>query len=91
MKILHLNVKKEYFDDFLNGKKLFEYRLVNRYWINRLLKVHYDFIYYKCGYPKNGDMSKIRVIPYRGYEVEKILHKHFGDQLVRVFSIRLVD
>ena len=90
MKILHLNVKKEYFDEFVNGKKSFEYRLVNRYWINRLLKVNYDFIHYKCGYPKNDDVSKIRVIPYRGYEIQKIKHKHFGDQFVKVFSIRLV-
>jgi len=35
-KILHLTLKKEFFDLIASGKKLFEYREVKRHWITRL-------------------------------------------------------
>lgn len=93
MKILHLNVKKCYFDEFKNGNKKFEYRLCNDYWLKRLeiSSIPYDEIHYKCGYQKNCDTLKIIVTPYRGFEVQKIKHKHFGDKEVKVYAIRLTN
>lgn len=41
-RILHLPVKKIYFDQIKSGKKLDEYRLVTEYWKKRLEGRDYD-------------------------------------------------
>lgn len=89
MKILHLNVKKCYFDQVLRGEKKFEYRLTSDYWRKRLQGVEYDEIHYKCGYPKKDDLTKIIVFPYLGYELQTITHEHFGKFQLEVFAIKL--
>ena len=66
-RILHLPVKKIYFDQIKSGKKLDEYRLVTEYWKKRLEGRDYDEVHVKCGYPKAGDVSRIEVRPWRGY------------------------
>ena len=43
MKILTLNLNKEYFDEILSGNKKEEYREVKEYWTKRL-KQKYDRI-----------------------------------------------
>jgi hypothetical protein len=53
-RILHLPVKKIYFDQIKSGKKLDEYRLVTEYWKKRLEGRDYDEVHVKCGYPKTG-------------------------------------
>ncbi|MCF0171770.1 MAG: hypothetical protein HUJ87_14850 [Fusobacterium varium] len=87
-KILHLNVKKEYFEMVKVGDKVEEFRFHNPYWIKKLSK-DYDYIYYKMGYPKNGDTEKILKFKYNGYSIRTIRHKEFGDEPVEVFAIRL--
>jgi ASC-1-like (ASCH) protein len=86
-KILHLNLKGEYFDDIKAGTKPFEYRLKDDYWINRLLGREYDEIHFKRGYPSKDALDKIIKVPYRGYELQTITHKHFGEKPVEVFAI----
>jgi len=56
-KILHLTLKKRWFDMILSGEKKEEYRELKPYWISRLvdeiLSCHKDkfgAFYYKCGY-----------------------------------------
>ncbi|EAQ5647929.1 ASCH domain-containing protein, partial [Salmonella enterica] len=51
-RILHLPVKKIYFDQIKSGEKPDEYRLVTDYWIKRLEGREYDEVHVKCGYPK---------------------------------------
>lgn len=86
---LHLNVKDIYFQQYLRGEKTHEYREYNEYWKKRLIGREYSEIYYKSGYPKSGDKDKVRVIPYRGYEVTTITHSHFGEAPIKVFAINL--
>ena len=87
MKILHLNLKGEYFDTIKNGNKPFEYRLKNEYWTKKLMGRDYDEVHFKSGYPRNDELDKIIKIPYRGYEIHKIIHKHFSNEPVEVFAI----
>ena len=47
----------------------------------------YDYVLFKLGYPKRDDWDKIIVEPYRGYEVQTIVHPHFGSEPVEVFAI----
>lgn len=92
-KILHLNVKKCYFEEVKKGIKKFEYRLINEYWYKKLeiSPVPYSEIHYKCGYPKNGDTSKIIIMPYKGFEVQEIKHELFGKNTVQVYAIKLTN
>lgn len=78
-RILHLPVKKIYFDQIKSGEKPDEYRLVTDYWIKRLEGREYDEVHVKCGYPKAGDMSRIEIRPWRGFSRNVITHPHFGD------------
>jgi len=53
MKILHLTLKKKWFDMILSGRKPEEYREIKPYWNKRLLK-SYDAIRFKNGYSKDS-------------------------------------
>lgn len=48
-KILHLTLKKKWFDMIADGVKLEEYREIKPYWNKRLNK-HYDFVQFRNGY-----------------------------------------
>jgi len=59
-KILHLNVKKEWFDKIKSGEKKCEYREFKDYWITRLLNdkglpKKFDLIIFKNGYKKDSE------------------------------------
>ena len=90
MRILTLNVKKEYFDAIKDGTKKEEYRLVKPYWIKRLAK-DYDEVHILCGYPRKDDIAKRLIFPYRGWIRKEITHRHFGREPVKVFAIRLAN
>lgn len=89
MRILRLHVKKEYFQDISNGLKKEEYRLFNSYWKKRLLNKGFDEVHILLGYPGVNDLEKVLKFPYYGFEVKEIVHKHFGEKEVKVFSINL--
>ncbi len=85
---LHLNLRGEYFDQIKEGAKLHEYRLAST-WLKRLEGKTFDRIFIKRGYPKAGDMGRIVERPWRGYELQTIIHPHFGDAPVEVCAIRV--
>ena len=88
MKILTLNLNKEYFDEILSGNKKEEYREVKEYWTKRL-KQKYGRIVIKCGYPKSEDISKEIWFEWNGFVKKKINHKHFGNKEIEVYAIDL--
>ena len=51
MKILHLTLKKKWFDLVASGVKKEEYREIRPYWDTRLNK-HYDAVLFRNGYSK---------------------------------------
>jgi len=53
MKILHLTLKKKWFDMIASGEKREEYREIKPYWIKRLNK-SYDVIKFRNGYSKDS-------------------------------------
>jgi hypothetical protein len=85
--VLHLNLKRQYFDEIKAGTKTEEYRLCTSFWRNRLAGRTYDTILIKCGYPKNGDQVRIIERPWRGCCERTITHPHFGQEPVEVFAI----
>jgi len=64
MKILHLTLKKKWFDMIASGEKKEEYREIKPYWIKRMHfdiwnTKPFDYIEFKNGYGKNA--PKIRL------------------------------
>ena len=51
MKILHLTLKRKWFDMIADGIKREEYREIKPYW-NRRLNQHFDIVRFKNGYGK---------------------------------------
>ena len=73
MKILHLTLKKKWFDEILVGTKNTEYREIKPYWTKRLLNkdgtpIKYDLIYFRNGYSK--DCRKM-IVEYKGLNISK--------------------
>lgn len=65
-KILHLTLKKKWFDLIASGKKKIEYRECKPYWIKRLTysriwhAKHFDKIIFKNGYNKNAPTIEVQ-------------------------------
>ena len=91
MKILTLNLKREYFKQIKSGVKKEEYRLCTPYWQKRLEGKTFDKIIIKLGYPKNSEIEKILEFKYLGYEIKTIKHKLFGNDPVKVYALKLEE
>jgi len=52
-KILHLTLKKKWFDMILSGEKTEEYRERKLYWRNRLFDKKFDIVRFTNGYGKD--------------------------------------
>jgi len=87
-KKLHLHLNFEYFDAINRGEKRLEFRLAEK-WKIKLDKGQYDYIRLCRGYQKTSANTVIE-LPYLGYELQEITHKHFGPNPVEVCAI-LVD
>jgi ASC-1-like (ASCH) protein len=59
IKILHLTLKKKWFDLIKAGEKTKEYREVKPYWTTRLENKVYDEIHFRNGYSKNSPFMKV--------------------------------
>ncbi|WP_447717067.1 ASCH domain-containing protein [Pluralibacter gergoviae] len=86
---LQLAVNGEYFDAMKRGEKTEEYRLVNSYWGRRIFGHDYDRLIITRGYPRADDHDRRIDVPYDGFEIKTITHKHFGDRPVKVFAIKV--
>lgn len=53
MKVLHLTLKKKWFDMILSGEKTEEYREIKPYWHKRLKAKDWDVIEFRNGYGKH--------------------------------------
>jgi hypothetical protein len=60
MKILHLTLKKRYFDKIAAGIKKEEYREIKPYWTKRLEGKTFDEILFKNGYSKNARSMRVK-------------------------------
>ena len=69
MKILHLTIKKKWFDMIASGEKIEEYRTIKEYWTTRLVNREYDAVLFRNGYEKD---SPRLLIEYKGF------HEGFG-------------
>jgi hypothetical protein len=66
MKVLHLTLKKKWFDMIASGEKQHEYREIKPYWDKRLVNRDYDAILFRNGY--NHDSPKV-LVEYAGRSI----------------------
>ena len=89
-RILHLTLKKEWFDLIANERKKEEYRQIKPYWTVRLfngfkpiskniIPIKFDEVHFRNGYRKNNPFMRI--------EWKGISKKWFGDK--RAYAIQL--
>lgn len=88
-RVLTLPLKGIYFDQIKSGEKEYEFREVTPYWKKRLENREYDKIVLTRGYPKRDDAERRIERPWRGYEITRILHEHFGSNWAFVFAIKV--
>jgi len=60
MRILHLTLKKKWFDMIISGEKREEYREIKPYWNKRLNK-KFDVIRFRNGYAKNSPTMTVEL------------------------------
>ena len=80
MTILHLTLKKKWFDLIEAGKKTVEYREYKDYWITRLMDVNcnpradIEEIHFRNGYSKNSPIIRV------GFSEIKVIHSQNHEQ-----------
>lgn len=62
MRILHLTLKKKWFDQIAKGTKTIEYRENKPYWVIRLEGKCYDEIHFRNGYRKQAPFMRVEFI-----------------------------
>ena len=90
--ILTLHLKREYWEQIRDGKKVCEYRRDKTYWRKRILKIDgsirkFDLVHLIQGYPKSGDKSKLLIRKCGSINRQLTKHKEFGPHPVSVFRI----
>ena len=87
MKILHLTLKKKWFDMIASGEKKEEYRQDKMYWKDRLVKEGYwhsqtckdfDVIRFKNGYAKDAPVMDVECNGIRLADLCDVNDKWFG-------------
>lgn len=88
MNILHLTLKKKWFDLIKSGVKCEEYREIKPYWNKRLRNKHYDAIKFRNGYRKDSPtilielkeiMTGLGIIEWGAPEKENVYILKLGD------------
>lgn len=86
-RVLLLPLKRKWFVEIREGRKHFEYRLVNPYWTKRLEGKHYDHVVFTDGYPPRGDSARRIEAPYRGFEMQTVTSEEWNNEPRQVFAI----
>ena len=71
--ILHLTLKKQWFDLMVTGQKTVEYRRPSKWIKDRLVDKEYEVVKFVNGY---GDDKPYFLCEYKGYEISKSSKQH---------------
>jgi len=62
MKILHLTLKRKWFDLIASGKKPVDYREYKPYWVKRLVGKEFQEIHFRNGYAKDAPFMRVQCL-----------------------------
>ncbi len=60
MNVLHLTLKKKWFNLIASGKKGVEYRKFKPYWEKRLVGKNFQEVHFRNGYSKNAPFMRVQ-------------------------------
>jgi len=60
-KVLHLTLKKKWFDMIASGEKKEEYREIKPYWDKRFINKSYEVIQFRNGYAKDSPKMQVKL------------------------------
>jgi len=92
MKVLHLTLKKHWFELILSGKKKTEYREIKPYWNKRFIKNkeefnQFDYIHFTNGYGSDKPYMKIN---FRGFDTSDNLPPKNNEPFIeRCWALKL--
>ncbi|MGH7953101.1 MAG: ASCH domain-containing protein [Limisphaerales bacterium] len=86
LKILHLNLHREFFLQIAAGTKRVEYRDQKPYWKRRLENRKYDFIQFRNGYATNASEMLVEFRGLRRYG--KGRDAYYAIQLGKILKIK---
>lgn len=98
MKILHLNLKRKWFDMIASGEKTEEYREMKPYWQSRLVKEGYwhfqvvkdfDIIRFRNGYGKDAPTMDVEFLGGEPADFGKREWGGFEHKTARIFILKL--
>lgn len=85
-RILHLTVKKQWFDMIAKGIKKEEYREIKDYWVKRLTNKKFDKVLFKNGYNKDAPTM---IVECKGIETTTGKTEWGAEEAENYFVIRL--
>ena len=94
MKVLHLNLRKKWYDMILSGEKKEEYREIKPYWVKRIANLMdsnppaYDVVEFRNGYGKDAPRFRIE---YKGVKTGDAIPEWSDNWCGKVFIISLGD
>lgn len=77
-KILHLTIKRKWFDLIAQGKKTVEFREIKPYWTKRLRGKEFDEVHFRNGYRKDSPFMRVQWIV-TGTNVTFVLGSHLEE------------
>lgn len=91
-RILHLTLKKKWFDMIARGKKNVEYREFKRHWIGRFFDVddrlrQFDEVHFRNGYANNAPFMRVKCLGVRIAYSEHYGKKSFCIDLGEVLEV----
>lgn len=64
VRVLHLTLKRQWFDMVVTRAKPFEYREIKPYWTKRFFRdgqvIEFDEVHFKNGYSKKAPMARVK-------------------------------
>lgn len=78
-KVLHLTIKRRWFNEILSGVKKVEYREAKDYWRRRLDGKHFDEVCFRNGYRQDSPFMRVELLDIR--EVDGWYHIGLGNIL----------
>lgn len=85
-RILHMTLKRKWFDLIAAGTKKHEHRVASVYWISRLKNKDYDLIHFRNGYAPN---SPFMIVEFQNKRFDN--GGFFEIQLGKVLEVRNWD
>lgn len=86
MRVLHLILKKRWFDMIASGEKLEEYREIKPFWDARFKEKDFDVIQLRNGYAKH---APIMIVDFLGMEIGRGKKKWGGGGDKDLYVLRL--